>query len=131
LLIGKEQKSDDYKQSETYLTRAVEGLVIAGHHEFIALGLLARAALYRLKKEFPKAHADLDEAYEIAERSEMRLYLTDYHLESCRLCIAEGKSGQAAQHLESAKKLIAETGYHRRDKEAEELGRCLNQNSQN
>jgi hypothetical protein len=28
---------------------------------------------------------------------------------------------------ESAKKLIAETGYHRRDKEAEELGRLLNQ----
>jgi len=131
LLQTQEQKTDDFTQAEKYLNQAVEGLIKSGYQYYVPLGILARAALYRLKREFPKAHADLDEAYEIAEQSEMKLYLTDYHLESCRLCIAEGKSGQSAQHLESAKKLIAETGYHRRDKEAEALGRCLNQNSQN
>jgi tetratricopeptide (TPR) repeat protein len=130
LLQTLEQRTHDFTQAKVSLNQAVEGLVKYGSQQHLPLSFLARAALYRLKHEFPKAHADLDEVFEIAERSEMKLYLTDYHLESCRLCIAEGKSGQADQHLESAKKLITETGYHRRDKEAEELERGLNQDSQ-
>jgi len=129
MLQAEVQVTNDFIQAEKYLNQAVEGLLKAGYQDFLVRGYLARAALYRLKNEFPKAWADLDEAYEIAERSEMKLYLTDYHLESCRLCIAEGKSGQAAQHLESAKKLIAETGYHRRDKEAEDLEKLVEKES--
>ena len=101
----------------------------AGVQEFLARGLLFRAALYRLKQEFPKARADLEEVFEIADRSGMKLYLTDYHLEFCRLCIAESKPDAARKHLEQAKVLVDETGYHRRDGEVEELGDCLNWDS--
>jgi len=51
----------------------------------------------------------------------MKLHLTDYHLEACRLCLAEGKTKEAGEHLDMAKEMIKETGYHRRDGEVEEL----------
>jgi hypothetical protein len=52
----------------------------------------------------------------------MKLFLADYHLEAARLCGAEGNDKDALKHLERAKALIGETGYHRRDSEVEELG---------
>jgi hypothetical protein len=56
----------------------------------------------------------------------MRLHLTDYHLESARLCLAMGdKHPEAQDHYEKAKTLIDETGYHRRNKELEELAQKL------
>ncbi len=125
LLQTQEQGSNDFTQAEAYLHQAVDGLVKSGNQDEVPRGLLTRAALYRIKKEFDKAHADLDEAFAIADRSEMKLHLTDYHLESCRVFLAENKPDRAKQHLAAAKKLIAQTGYHRRDKEAEELAGVL------
>lgn len=122
----------------------MNGLREAGHQEFIASGLLSRAFLYRVQHDFPKAWDGLAEAREIAERGEMKLWLVDYHLEACRLCLEEGrqetgdrKQGktkkhlkvgaihesplleQARTHAETAEKLVDETGYHRRDPEVE------------
>ncbi|MGE0087150.1 MAG: TIR domain-containing protein [Desulfococcaceae bacterium] len=125
LLQTQEQGSNDFTQADAYLHQAVDGLVKAGTQDYLPRGYLARAALYRIKKQFANAHADLDEAFEIADRSEMKLYLTDYHLESCRLCLAENNPDRAKEHLAAAKELIAQTGYHRRDKEAEELAGAL------
>ncbi|MEZ5449024.1 MAG: hypothetical protein R3E89_08505 [Thiolinea sp.] len=51
--------------------------------------LLARAALYRHTHDFARAHADLQEVFEIAEPSGMRLHLTDYHLEMAWVLLAE------------------------------------------
>jgi TolA-binding protein len=48
----------------------------------------------------------------------MKLWLADYHLEAGRLCLAEGRTEDAAGHLADAKRLVEETGYHRRDPEA-------------
>ena len=127
LLQTQEQGSKDFTQAEAYLHQAVDGLVKSGYQYYVPLGLLTRAALYRVKKQFANAHADLDEAFEIADRSEMKLYITDYHLESCRLCLAENKPDRAKEHLAAAKKLIAQTGYHRRDKDAEELAGALSE----
>lgn len=76
--------SAQFAEAEQYLNRAVDGLRAAGAQEFIIRGLLARAALFRHRQEFPNAWADLDEAREIAEYGEMRLFLVDYHLEACR-----------------------------------------------
>jgi hypothetical protein len=46
----------------------------------------------------------------------MRLFLTDYHL-----AIARRDPVKNREHIEKAAKLIAETGYHRRDAELAEL----------
>ncbi|GAK54699.1 hypothetical WD-repeat protein alr2800 [Candidatus Moduliflexus flocculans] len=72
-------------------TQAVAGLRKYGQTQYLPLGLLARAALFRQTQEFSRVWTNLEEVFEIAERSEMRLYLTDYHLEACRLCLAEGR----------------------------------------
>lgn len=83
------EKTIDFTEAEHYLNQSVEGLRSAGQQQYLPLGLLARAELYRIKHEFPKAHTELTEVRELAERSEMRLHLTDYHLESARLILAE------------------------------------------
>ena len=106
------------------------------------LGLLASASLYRHKVEFIKSWEDLDEAKEISDYGQMKLYLTDYHLEACRIIktqfakttnyeiIEDGEilslsknemEERFKEHFKEAERLIEETGYHRRDKELEEL----------
>jgi hypothetical protein len=74
-----------------------------------------------VQADFAGAWGDLAEVKEIAERGEMRLHLTDYHLEAGRVCLAQGDKEEARGHLEKAERLVKETGYHRRDGEVEEL----------
>ena len=63
--------------------------------------------------------ADLDEAWDIAERGPMRLHLADIHLHRARLFFREKpypwNSPQA--DLAAAEQLINDCGYHRRDEE--------------
>jgi hypothetical protein len=137
--------SENFAESEKYLTQAVDGLREAGQQILLPNGLLTRAALFRHKKEFPKSWADLDEAREIAEYGQMKLHLTDYRLEAARVIRAQLKAGgkkkkfaiiedgmektldknemekRFKEHVAAAGKLIEETGYHRRDAELEEL----------
>lgn len=116
----------DFAQAERYLNQAVAGLREAGKHEFIVCGLLARAELWQMKREFKRAQADLDEAMRIATRSSMRLYEADCHLECARLHLAQGEKDKAREHWATAKGMIEKLGYHRRDKDvaviAEQLG---------
>ena len=51
----------------------------------------------------------------------MKLHLADYHLESSRVCLDEGRKEDVKGHYEEAKRLIEKCGYHRRDKELKEL----------
>src|SRR5262249_8404281 len=60
---------------------------------------------------------DLDEALSIATRCGCRLHETDAHLGHARLCLAQGEPAAAGPHLASARELIEQTGYHRRDEE--------------
>jgi tetratricopeptide (TPR) repeat protein len=110
---------NDYKQAQDYLNAAVAGLRESGSQHHIPRGLYALAALYRVQHEFTKAWDDLAEAQEIADRGGMKLWLVDYHLEAGRLCLEDGerKTEDAAGHLAEAKRLVEETGYHRRDPE--------------
>jgi hypothetical protein len=119
------------QQAGDWLEQAVAGLRAAGQFQYLPLGLLARAALFRHTHEFDKARQDLQEVFDIAEPSGMRLHLTDYHLEMARLLLAEsltpsslagegregGNSSEAAYHIAQAERLINATGYHRRDAE--------------
>jgi tetratricopeptide (TPR) repeat protein len=101
--------------------RALGRLREAGTQHHLPQGLLARAGLYREKGDYEKARADLEEAKDIAQRGEMKLHLTDYHLEAARLCGVEGKEEETRGHLEKARALIEETGYRRRLPEVEAL----------
>ena len=49
----------------------------------------------------------------------MILHQADYHLEAGRLCLEDGerKTEDASGHLAEARKLVEETGHHRRDPE--------------
>ena len=60
---------------------------------YLPRGLLARATLHRHTRDFARARQDLQEVFDIADGSGMRLYLTDYHLEMARLLVAEEKEG--------------------------------------
>ncbi|KAA3660091.1 MAG: hypothetical protein DWQ10_07490 [Calditrichaeota bacterium] len=126
----------DFEEAARYLDQAVAGLRKAGQQDDLPRGLFARAALRRALGQFEPAWEDLHEALEIAERGDMRLWLTDYHLEAARLCLAEMEAGslrleagdlklEAGEHTRAAAKLVEETGYHRRDLEVDELEEAL------
>jgi hypothetical protein len=87
----------------------------------LSLGLLARAANFRHLGDFGRAQADLEEVQTHATRSTARLHLADYHLERARLHLAQSERDGLMSNLGDARKLIVETGYHRRDAELVEL----------
>jgi hypothetical protein len=123
---------DTLAQAATWLDRAVAGLRQAGQQIHLPLGLLARAAFFRLRSamgeadSYDRARADLNEAFAIAERGEMQLHLADCHLESARLALATGDRASARKAWETAKAMIEEMGYHRRDGEVAEIEAKLN-----
>jgi tetratricopeptide (TPR) repeat protein len=117
--------ADNYAEAAGFLQRAVDGLRLAGQLDHLPRGLLARAALYRLTGAYPQAQRDLDEAIRIATRGSMRLHEADCHLESARLSLAIGDRASARKAWETAKAMVEEMGYHRRDEEVKEIERQL------
>ncbi len=113
--------SGSAQTARQYLDRAVEGLREAGQQDDLPRGLLARGGFLRWAGEPETARHDLEEAREIAERGEMKLFLTDYHLETCKLELSLKDKNKAKIHLDKAKLLVKETGYHRRDGDVREL----------
>jgi len=143
---------ENLSSAQQHLDLAVDGLREAGHQQYLPLGLLARAALYRHTQQFTQAWTDLDEAWEIAEYGEMRLHQTDYYLEAARniksqlsvretdeahspyTIIEEGAEVELSKaemekryrlFISKAEQLINETSYHRRDDELAELKQGL------
>jgi len=115
-------------QAADYLERAVSGLRQAGLQHHLPLGLMARAWLCRLHRDFARAQRDLDEALLIATRGSMRLHQADCHLEQARLSLATGDRERARSSVAAARALIGQTGYHRRDAE---LGSLLDATEEN
>ncbi len=111
----------DLPEAAKRLNEAVDGLRAAGTQHHIPRGLLGRADLHRRQGHFDRARRDLHEVEKIARRGEMRLFLTDFHLESARLAHAESDRAHAREHLEKARQLVTETGYHRRDPDLDEI----------
>jgi hypothetical protein len=83
--------------------------------------ITSREAVYDLRgyKEPGVTEWKLDRLSQ--EAGDMKLFLIDYHLEYARLLQEQKKEKEMKEHLEVAEKMIKETGYHRRDKELEEL----------
>lgn len=125
LLEGQQAGTAGTSEAAVFLQRAVDRLRQAGTLNYLPLGLLARAELHRLDLDYDRAERDLAEVFRIATRGGMGLYLADYHLESARLRLAQGNEKRAREHLTTAEEMIDCMGYHRRDKEAEELERQL------
>ena len=122
MMRAQEEGSGDFGRALEFLDRAVQGLRESGNQDELPRGLLSRAACFRIQGQFSQAWDDLKEAKEIAEAGDMKLHLVDYHLEASRVLRDQGSGvrGQrkeALLHLEKAKKMIEETGYHRRDGE--------------
>jgi tetratricopeptide (TPR) repeat protein len=119
------EATNNFAAATDYLKRAVNGLRQAGKQDYLPLGLLARAELYRVKGKFERAEADLDEAMSIAKRGSMGLHEADCHLEYARLYLVRGKKEMARESWEMAREMIGRMGYHRRDRDVEEIGREL------
>jgi hypothetical protein len=118
------------RNAQSEIDAAVSGLRRANSQDFIPRGLLTRAWLRSLTgaRTGPEsAQSDLDEAWEIAERGPVKLFLADIHLYRARLFFREPaypwQSPQA--DLAAAEKLINECGYHRRDAELADAKRAL------
>ena len=125
MLKVKREATGNFAEATTYLDRAVDNLRQAGTLHYLPSGLLARAELYRVKDEFERAQADLDEAMGIAKRGGMGLHEADCHLGYARLYLARGERERARASLATAREMIGRMGYHRRDRDVEEIGREL------
>ena len=111
------------------LQRAVDGLRRAGAQHYLGLGLLTCAWLRCLtgaRTGHDSAQSDLDEAWDIAERGPMPLFLADIHLYRARLF---GLSKDQPPNypwvswqddLAEARRLIKKHGYGRRKEELED-----------
>ncbi|MGZ5436871.1 MAG: hypothetical protein ACXW3F_12510 [Pyrinomonadaceae bacterium] len=118
----------------SHVNAAVTGLRRAGTQHYLPSGLLTRGWLRAVigERTGPEsAQSDLDEAWEIAERGPMRLYMADIHLYRARLFhavkpypwnkFADGREGRGPKDdLEDARKLIEQCGYWRRKEELED-----------
>lgn len=93
-----------------HVIAAVDNLRAAAITEFFIRGLLTRAWMRCLTGDKPGCRADLEEAWEIAERGPMPLFQSDIQLYRARLF-------RDRTALAEARRLIEKHGYHRRDEE--------------
>ncbi|HWB05663.1 MAG TPA: TIR and AAA domain-containing protein [Verrucomicrobiales bacterium] len=114
------------------LDAAVVACRRAGDRGYLVAGLVTRAWLRFLSGACTgsgSAQEDLDEAWEIAERGPMRLFMADIHLYRARLFFREKEYPEAwisAQaDLDAAGHLIDKCGYHRRDEELKDAKRAI------
>lgn len=120
------------------LQSAVANFRKSGAQQYIPLGLLTRAWLRCLigAPTGPEsAQNDLDEAWEIAQRGHMKLFLAEIHLHRARLFCREtpypfphpdGTPRSPRDDLTAARRLIEKCGYWRRKEELEDAEAVVN-----
>ena len=131
---GAGQSTERWQTAVTHQDAAVHGLRDAGQLDHLPRGLLTRAWLRRVQGQPDLARQDLDEAWQIAERSSMRLFMADVHLSRLRLfgrtdpypwrTHPDGTPRTPPDDLTAAHRLITDSGYHRRDAELADLSSC-------
>ena len=118
--------NSDLRTAISELAAAVSGLRRAGQQDYLPRGLLSRAWLRFLTgaRTGPEsAQEDLDEAWEIAERGPMKLFMADIHLTRFRLLgmTKEKYPWESPEaDLKAARELIEKCGYGRRKPELED-----------
>ncbi len=126
----------EIQNPKSEIEQAVSGLRRASQQDEFPKALLTRVWLRFLTGACTgpeSAQADLDEAWEIAERGPMRLFMADIHLYRARL-FGNPKSevrsveypwGAPTTDLLAARKLIEQCGYWRRKEELEHAERVI------
>lgn len=120
-LLRQPRHGGSHERAREPIQRAESALRRSNRQDYIPFGLLAHAELLLQGNGFEPAKRDLDAALFLATRAGMRLHETDLHLAYARLYLAQGQPSEARVHLDTAKSLIADTGYHRRDLELAQL----------
>lgn len=123
-----ERGGSDFKEMEESFEKALDNLREAAVLENISQGLIARAEFHRVSGNYTRGHFDLDRAMRSVTRGSMRLLRADCLLEQARLYLAEGNEVEAGAELSTAKAIIKQTGYHRRDKDVKEIEEALAEN---
>ncbi|NGZ26322.1 MAG: hypothetical protein G8345_05490 [Magnetococcales bacterium] len=103
---------DRTQEALTHLHIAVEDMRRAGINTFLPMILLSQAQVLHRHGDLVQAKKQLNEAQEIAERGEMRLYLADGHLLAGQIALDEGR--EAREDYQKAEQLINDMGYGRR-----------------
>jgi tetratricopeptide (TPR) repeat protein len=106
-----------FERSAREIAIAVDRLRASGRQDYIPLGLFSRAWLNNLLQDTAAARIDLDEVWQIASRSEMRLFMADCHLHRARIL-------RDRKELVRARALIEQCGYWRRREELEDAERA-------
>ncbi|MDX6528939.1 MAG: hypothetical protein QOH41_1229 [Blastocatellia bacterium] len=118
-------EQSEIRNLQSEIETAVTGLRRASQQQFLPLGLLTRAWLRSLigaTKGPEEARSDVDEAWEIAERGPMKLFMADIHLYRARLFhgVKPYPWTSPREDLVAARKLIEQCGYWRRKEELED-----------
>ena len=108
-----------------HLQATVDGFRASGVVVYLPRGLLARAALHRLRDDLPAADKDLGAVATLVRRHGLRLSEADLALERTRYHLAAGDAVAARDTLTHARALIEEMGYGRRLPELAELEAAL------
>jgi len=101
------------QEAEDYFNQAVASIEKTERREHVPVFLIDRANFYLDQKQFDEALHDLDEAWQIIKRSDMKLYAVDYHLAMSRYARVQ-QPEKVQFHENEAKRLIEATGYHLR-----------------
>lgn len=116
-----ENNAKNFKKPKDCIDIAIDIFRKAGYQDYLCRGLLSRIALNRHLKDFSDMDADFKELLETAERSEMKLHMTDYKLESIHVDLAKHKSenkqidnNQATTDFNDISILIHKISYFRR-----------------
>jgi len=139
LLQATREGAEHLADAESSMNKAMHKLRQTGRDVHLPHGLLAHTELCRVKGQFERAQADLDEAMRIAIRDSMGLHEADCHLEYARLYLAmserepeeikQQNREKAREHWSTAREMIERMGYHRRDKDVQEIEAQLAQTS--
>lgn len=132
LLTPAEPDATELAQACSEANAAVADLRRAGLQGYRPFGLLTRSWMRAITGPLTgpdSAQADLDEAWDIAERGPMRLHMADIHLYRARLFFREAhypwESPEA--DLATARELIERCGYGRRKEELDDAEAALTQ----
>lgn len=132
LVTQAEPGATELAQARSEANAAVAGLHRAGTQHMLPFGLLTRAWLRATTGPLTgpdSAQADLDEAWDIAERGPMRLHMADIHLYRARLFFRETHYPWESPEVDlaAARGLIERCGYGRRKEELADAEAALTQ----
>jgi hypothetical protein len=121
-------EKSEVQNQQSKIEKTVANLRRAGDQQYLSLGLLTRAWLRFLTGAHTgpeSAQADLDDAWEVAERGPMPLFMADIHLYRARLFGRQKSDDKRMKYpwdspqanLAEAQRLIEKHGYLRRQEE--------------